>query len=736
MKKYLIFTIINVLLVSSPYAKADIQKISNLITPVSYFVNHIKQLQQISDNLKKYKATSVVGMSGIGKTQIVRTYAYENINKYEIVWFIDCSLDINQEFLKLARVLNKKRQAGITEKADLAKKGVLDYLKAKSNWLLVLDNLKITENLKVKDVTIWEHNGHVIFASQDKHILPHIIALSNFNKDDCIKLAESILNEPSKNKAEFLSDNLKGYPILVAQTAQLLNQFKGLELETYKKKILESSDKIRLNINIAISKLPTSAVKLLYQIALINNQSFSKDFLKYIAGNVSDIEDDIYQISKYSLIANVDSNDQKPVFEMHDIIVQTILDIIGEQEIKKILEKTVDSLIKSTPDTISEFHVFRSGNTVSENFQIISDNAEKYKINPLKIMEVKSYLITIYNNYSNYSGAEKLVEWLEYSKKNQVLKLSVMNNDQKARYADFLQGIARYFRNRYSDFENSIKYSKEAEKVYEDVVGYNELKADLFYQLALNDLKVGNIESAKKYIPKLKNTPFNDNVQAMLFFMQAKYKQSLIAIDNVIQKRLKKIKVNDLVLTSNYLLRNQILNFIGNYQDAYDQAMQLYNMHSSKKDNHIIFSRIYTQMAKSELGLKKITEASNHITKAFQIFLKDRDLNKRTDDYSENLYLADCYVVQGDIYFAQNDMEKAITSYRDAQKIYFYLYKNKRSNIEQLSYLYTQGAKASCKAKDDYHYKCFGEAQINEFGGDHPNTISMLDYCNKYNMNL
>ena len=414
--------------------------------------------------------------------------------------------------------MNKEKQASITEQADTAKNGVLDYIKDKKNSLLVLDNLKVSENSRIKDVADLEHNGHIIFASQDKQTLPHTIELANFNKDDCVKLAESILHEPSKTKTDFLSNNLKGYPILVVQTAQLLNQFKGLELETYKRKILESSDKIKLNISVAISKLSPSAVELLYQISLINNQSFSKDFLKYIADDKSNIENDIYQISKFSLITNIDANEKNPVFEMHDIIKQTILETMGHDKAKSILEKVVDNLVTLTPDTISEFHVFRGGNTVSENFQVISEHADKYDIVLLKAMSIKSYLITIYNNYSNYFGAEKLVEWLNKAKKEKTLNISSMDNDQKARYADFLQGIARYYRNRYSDFDKSIQYSKEAEKIYEDVIGYNELKADLFYQLALNDLKIGNTESAKKYIPKLKNTPFNDNVQAMLFF--------------------------------------------------------------------------------------------------------------------------------------------------------------------------------------------------------------------------
>ncbi|WP_037230837.1 hypothetical protein [Rickettsia monacensis] len=48
----------------------------------------------------------------------------------------------------------------------------------------------------------------------------------------------------------FLTQEFGGYPILVVQGAQILNQIQGLNLEEYKKKIKASKDKIELNINL------------------------------------------------------------------------------------------------------------------------------------------------------------------------------------------------------------------------------------------------------------------------------------------------------------------------------------------------------------------------------------------------------------------------------------------------------------------------------------------------------
>ena len=120
--------------------------------------------------------------------------------------------------------------------------------------------------------------------------------MTNFNKNDSITLANNILENVTKQQAEFLATSFNGYPILIVQAGQLLNQTKGLDLETYKKKILQSADKIKINITLAIKELKPSAVNLLYKIALTNNQAFSKDLLTYIADDKASLDDDIYQI--------------------------------------------------------------------------------------------------------------------------------------------------------------------------------------------------------------------------------------------------------------------------------------------------------------------------------------------------------------------------------------------------------------------------------------------------------
>lgn len=64
MKRY--FVIIIVLIM--PYTSAAQTAISNFVIPVSYFVDHVKQLTVVKNNLIKYRQASIVSISGMGKT--------------------------------------------------------------------------------------------------------------------------------------------------------------------------------------------------------------------------------------------------------------------------------------------------------------------------------------------------------------------------------------------------------------------------------------------------------------------------------------------------------------------------------------------------------------------------------------------------------------------------------------------------------------------------------------------
>ncbi|MCC8416457.1 MAG: hypothetical protein LN575_03745 [Rickettsia endosymbiont of Gnoriste bilineata] len=94
-------------------------------------------------------------------------------------------------------------------------------------------------------------------------------------------------------------------------------------------------------------------------------------------------------------------------------------------------------------------------------------------------------------------------------------------------------------------------------------------------------------------------------VKSQLFFIQGKYPKALDQINQDIAESIKQgLKPDDFFLTSRYMLKAEILNYLKKYQEAHAVVEQLYDMYkSSKKEEHEIFGRIFAQWQEVSYGL-------------------------------------------------------------------------------------------------------------------------------------
>lgn len=107
----------------------------------------------------------------------------------------------------------------------------------------------------------------------------------------------------------------------------------------------------------------------------------------------SAINDDIYQLSKFALISNIDHNDTNPIFEMHDVVAQKITEINGNQNNKIYLEDIITQLMSCIPKSIIKSQIFRKSKTIYENLEILARNAEKYNSNIYKLLQLNIHLM-------------------------------------------------------------------------------------------------------------------------------------------------------------------------------------------------------------------------------------------------------------------------------------------------------------------------------------------------------
>ncbi|WP_231278385.1 tetratricopeptide repeat protein [Rickettsia bellii] len=187
------------------------------------------------------------------------------------------------------------------------------------------------------------------------------------------------------------------------------------------------------------------------------------------------------------------------------------------------------------------------------------------------------------------------------------------------------------------------------------------------------------------------------------------------------------MKPQDVFLTGLYLLKIDILNNLKNYNDALPLLEEVYNMKKPKeKEEYPIFGRIYTQMSIVKLGLGNNNEALEYAKKAVEAFLKDPNRSNKDVAASPDIYLAKAFVAEGNAFASINKNEDAVTAYATAENIYWNNYRENMKNVDAISIMYLNAAKASCHVPLKSFYKNFRDHHIEKFGEQHPRSIEIL----------
>ena len=72
-------------------------------------------------------------------------------------------------------------------------------------------------------------------------------------------------------------------------------------------------------MELVLDLLTDSDKEILKRISVLNNQNFSKSFLKIVSNNPESIGENLYNLIRFGLIKNT-YHDKKNFFEMHDAV--------------------------------------------------------------------------------------------------------------------------------------------------------------------------------------------------------------------------------------------------------------------------------------------------------------------------------------------------------------------------------------------------------------------------------
>ena len=729
--------------------------IFNKEDPVYYFTDHEEQINDLKEKLLVNKVVGVTGITGMGKSELVRKYVQGNQDKYDIIAFFDANVDLISQFTLLAKEINQqiclKEGCYIIENAQYVKKSLLEYLKQRERWLLVFDNLHVNENSKMKDIIDWHHNGHIVICSQDEELLLAKVPAPYFKEEHTKIIISKIMKNPPQELIQELVNVLKGCPpYMIGHSATFLQNNSHITVQDYLKIMKKNNNKIKGHLGIIFNIVDVQVKEFLFKISLLNNQKISRTLLEQLFENNEKLSENIQEIIRFGLMEQISDDRNNQVFRIHDAVKNELLEIAGDSLNKKNIDNILTKINSLIPKVVNNrINFVQNDPSLESNLEIILRNASNYNANIHKVMQLREKLFWYYwIGTRQLFNSKEMVEWFESHKK--AIKFDACNNEEMASYISYLTYIGQYYYSANKYYDKGLRYLNMALNNLDKIQNNEELKSYVYATIAYIQTNLGEILQAEKNLQKAEEirpkypctflgAGLVEGVKATLFLVKGKYQDALDMVLLDINKSHEHSQKQGKILFMEYITQASILNYMGRYREAYEiinEHVYKYLKNKKKEEiSYIFLVRTLTELSRSELGLNRIIEAFDHAEEAVNILAEEEARNNRDIDNSRDVYVAPALVARGDALASLGKIEESLNNYKLAKNIYWNIYGTKNiGKMDNVSYLFARGARAASKLpnKIDAQIECayFYKLLIKFFGKNHPRTIEIKGVCN------
>lgn len=171
---------------------------------------------------------SLIGMGGIGKTQLALEYAHRHADQYGLVWWVGA----DQLAAVMASLTELASHLGLTAvQPSLLIRALWVELAARRDWLLVYDNL---DDLAAMNDLLPPDGGRLLITSRDPRIgrIGTRIDVTEFERDESITLLSHRCPSLSPDDADRVAAAVGDLPLSVEQVGCFLDET-GLETADY-----------------------------------------------------------------------------------------------------------------------------------------------------------------------------------------------------------------------------------------------------------------------------------------------------------------------------------------------------------------------------------------------------------------------------------------------------------------------------------------------------------------------
>ncbi len=601
---------------------------------ISYFVGREQKLEQIRKILEDRNILFITGISGIGKSELVKKYInlHETNEKYKTIVFVDYDGNIKTTLINNIIITGVELvEEKIEEKYNQWLSNLLDL--DLSRTLIVIDHadIKCEKFYSVID-KLASFGCKIIVTCIDNSYDSY----SNLCVEDDEKLALNLFKQTSEVHDSDVGKEEKKLIDEIIKLADYHTMAVYLFALQYKKGI----DSLKEYYDKLMANFKGVGIKVVYK----------KDHLEITKGNAYKFICSLFDMSNIN-------EEQLELLKVLSLVPVSGIEI---KDLKEALDYSGDLI--ETIDGLQKYAwLIRENNRVHLH-SLVSEivlNENNLSIEEVNINKYINYIfISIEKNKDNYEVAKDYIELL----------IVFINKRVDVSYLD---RVGRYNRSatiliNYGYYYLAIEVLKEAEKKYDN----NDIELFNVYN---NFASVYNIlenkEMEYKYISeafKLTNTSskIGNDEKISISFRYAESERTYGNFDNsykILRKSLD-YTIDEQIKVCIYIS----IAFICKENMQFERAIDYFNMALNNNTSDLFnLVRTYRGMAATYSIMGNLLEAKKCIHKA-------NELSNRIypEAHSEVVALLNC---MGDIYYKAKEYEKALESYKKAKLIYIKL---------------------------------------------------------------
>ena len=209
---------------------------NNLPERNNKFTGRGKLLENIHKTFKQkevyFMTQAIVGIGGIGKTEVVKEYAYRHLREYDCIWWVNAETDKTiltsyRNFASRKNLINED-----TKEDEVIINAVRNWMQYHDNWLFIFDNAADEKSLLPFLPPQINWRQHILITSRNKNFLRFYTNINIFTESEACEFIKKLTGKTADSHLKELAKKMGYLPLALDQAGAYMNIYK-MSYESY-----------------------------------------------------------------------------------------------------------------------------------------------------------------------------------------------------------------------------------------------------------------------------------------------------------------------------------------------------------------------------------------------------------------------------------------------------------------------------------------------------------------------